>query len=190
MAGQHLDRALPPEPVVQIPDDNTSGCYADPSDSRQYLPDRLLPPFKAVFAFSIAILTMLPVSFTGYFLADGIEPGFANKDFANYWVSAHLAAQGRVMAVFGDNQIYFDHILQVMGPAMPWHNWSYPPHYLLLMMPLALIGYKAGAVLFILITGAIFWTGLVSFLNGRLGLTVLAVARLQCSIHGRCRTAF
>lgn len=104
------------------------------------------------------------------------DPALADKDFANYWVAAHLAADGKVADVFGPQSRYFAHMLTAMGPELPSHNWSYPPHYLLLMMPLALVGYKMGMVLFLAATGTVFFTGLTAFMGRRDTLALLAVS--------------
>jgi hypothetical protein len=84
---------------------------------------------------------------------DGV-PGlsWADKDFANYWTAARLALEGKVLEVFGPQPVYFGHMQAFFGPDYPWHAWSYPPHYLLAMLPLGLFPYKAGLVVFLLST--------------------------------------
>jgi len=86
----------------------------------------------------------------------GILPGFADKDFANYWTAARLVLDGKTMDLFGPWEIYFAHLKGAFGDAFPWHNWSYPPHYLLLIWPLGFFGYKAGLLIFMAVTGALF----------------------------------
>jgi len=86
----------------------------------------------------------------------GIHPGFADKDFANYWTAGKLILDGRVADLFGPHSTYFVHLTAAFGPEYPWHNWSYPPHYLLLVWPLGLLGYKTSMMLFLAVTGAFF----------------------------------
>ena len=75
-----------------------------------------------------------------------------DKDFANYWVAARLALEGRVHDVFGPHAAYLAHLRSLFGPDYPWRAWSYPPHYLLLMLPLGLLPYKTALVVFLLVT--------------------------------------
>lgn len=77
---------------------------------------------------------------------------WADKDFANYWLGARLALEGRALEAFGPHEAYLADLRAVFGPDYPWRAWSYPPHYLLLMVPLGLFSYKAGLILFLLVT--------------------------------------
>jgi arabinofuranan 3-O-arabinosyltransferase len=83
-----------------------------------------------------------------------LQPGqltmdWTNKDFANYWVASRLAFDGRVLEVFAPHETYFAHMQAFFGADYPWHSWSYPPHYLLLMQPLGLLPYKVAYIVFL-----------------------------------------
>jgi hypothetical protein len=85
------------------------------------------------------------------------EPGalslrWTDKDFANYWVAARLAIEGHAGTVLGPPAAYLAHMRSLFGADYPWHAWSYPPHYLLLMLPLALLPYKAALLSFVTAT--------------------------------------
>jgi hypothetical protein len=82
-------------------------------------------------------------------LLPGVHPGFADKDFANYWTAGKLILEGRTDDLFGPQPVYFAHLVSAFGPNYPWHNWSYPPHYLLIVWPLGFFGYKAAMMLFL-----------------------------------------
>jgi len=141
--------------------------------------DRLDFPYRVVAYVSLFFLALLlSSSLLPDMLSDGISARLGNRDFVNYWAAAHLAANGDVATVFGPQAGYFDHLSLLMGPGFHWHNWSYPPHYLLLVMPLALVGYKLGIILFLLVTGLLFGTGLRAFMGGRDRLALVAVAPL------------
>ena len=105
-----------------------------------------------------AILAAIPIVYSAFVgvLGPGIHPGFADKDFANYWAAARLVLDGKTMDLFGPWEIYFAHLKGAFGDTFPWHNWSYPPHYLLLIWPLGFFGYKAGLLLFVAVTFALF----------------------------------
>lgn len=118
---------------------------------------RILPPaYLVVFITSSILLAVLLVSTARYILHPGILPGFADKDFANYWVGARLLLGGHVLELFGPQPQYFRHLTDAFGPLFPWHNWSYPPHYLLFIWPLGFLGYKAAMMLFLAVTGTFF----------------------------------
>ncbi|MDB5702090.1 MAG: hypothetical protein JWL66_2289 [Sphingomonadales bacterium] len=135
-------------------------------------------PYRIVGLIALFLGVMVAIVFLRGAMSAGISPTLADKDFANYWVAAHLAADGKVAVIFGPHPRYFAHMVAAMGPGFPWHNWSYPPHYLLMIMPLALVGYKTGMVLFLAATGALFFTGLNAFMGRRDNLALLAVAPL------------
>lgn len=103
----------------------------------------------------VALVCTLYITWQGLTLPD-IHPDFADKDFANYWTAGKLILAGRTADLFGPHAIYFAHLTKAFGPDFPWHNWSYPPHYLLLVWPLGLFGYKTAMMLFLAVTGAFF----------------------------------
>jgi arabinofuranan 3-O-arabinosyltransferase len=102
----------------------------------------------ALAAGVVAILWMAYLTLNGL-LSPGIQPGFADKDFANYWTAGRLILSRQTADLFGPQPGYFRHLTDAFGPHYPWHNWSYPPHYLFFVTPLGLVGYKVAMVLFL-----------------------------------------
>lgn len=101
------------------------------------------------------------------------------RDFANYWMAGQLVRVDAFIALFSQDQ-YYAYLQQVFGPGYRIHNWSYPPHFLLLLWPLGYVSYKIGLVLFLLLTFALFIMSLVAFrreyaVGAPLTLLVLAV---------------
>lgn len=95
----------------------------------------------------------------GLLVAAGHAPDLVNKDFANYWMAGRLVLSGQTLDLFGPQPGYFAHMTAAFGPDYPWHNWSYPPHYLFLVSPLGLFGYKSAMALFLGLTCAFYlWT--------------------------------
>lgn len=88
-----------------------------------------------------------------------------NKDFANYWIAARLVLDGSVQDLFADHATYFRHMQAAFGQDYPWHNWSYPPHYLLLIWPLGLISYLPAMGLFLASTLCLYLLALHAFLR-------------------------
>lgn len=81
---------------------------------------------------------------------------WSNRDFANYWIASKLVLEGKTADLFGDHAAYFAHMTAAFGADYPWHNWSYPPHFLFTILPLGLAGYKVSLVIYLLFTFLLF----------------------------------
>lgn len=102
-------------------------------------------------------------------------PGWlANTDFANYWIAARLILDGQVTDVFGPHAAYFSHMQAAFGEDYPWHVWSYPPHYLLLIWPVGLLSYPAAMAAFLSLTAGLYLLAVKAF-SGRLDAWLLAL---------------
>lgn len=78
--------------------------------------------------------------------AEGIPLG---RDFINYWSGAKLAAAGHAMQAYDlDGFVAFQRAHIAANATLKWY--SYPPVALLLSLPLALTGFVAGAILWLL----------------------------------------
>lgn len=133
-------------------------------------------PYLIVLAVASLAAAMVVRSIANGLLAQGIDPGLADKDFANYWVASRLLLSGQVQDLFGPWQGYFRHLRETFGNGYPWHNWSYPPHFLLLIWPLGLLGYKAALVAFLTATGIAFVCAYKAFMGERSLVAWVAVA--------------
>ena len=62
------------------------------------------------------------------------------RDFVNYWTAGVAVLEGLVMMIFdvGEFHAYQEHLL---GHPFSEHNWSYPPHMLLLVWPFGFLPY-------------------------------------------------
>ena len=74
------------------------------------------------------------------------------RDFINTWVGPRLAFRGGVLKLFQLHE-YARLVSVEFGQHLPFHNWSYPPSSLLLMLPFASLPYgwalAAWSVLFL-----------------------------------------
>ncbi|QKV19723.1 glycosyltransferase family 87 protein [Oricola thermophila] len=86
-----------------------------------------------------------------------------NKDFVNYWFAAKLAVSGEHGLLFRPDA-YFEGLQEQFGRDMELRNWSYPPHALLFLWPLAFLPYPLAYVAFQVLGFAVFVWGLVRFL--------------------------
>ena len=103
------------------------------------------PPSDDLFT-KIAVAAMVAaVAFGAAYLLTAAPPydGFGyliGRDFVNTWMGANSALAGGPAAWFD-----FDTYNAVLGarfyPEFPHHNWSYPPHLLLMTWPLAFLPY-------------------------------------------------
>lgn len=91
-----------------------------------------------------------------YFMIGGLtDPNWTvwiDRDFVNYWTASRLLLSGQVMDLFSGQSVYFPHLTNTFGPDYPWHNWSYPPHYLLFVLPLGYFPFHVSMVLFLFVT--------------------------------------
>jgi hypothetical protein len=72
-------------------------------------------------------------------LSDGAGRAFGD-DFVNYWSAAFLALHGRAAEVY-DFAAFHLFEQSVTGPNIGFYHFSYPPLFLLLTLPLALVPY-------------------------------------------------
>lgn len=85
-----------------------------------------------------------------------------NKDFANYWMAGRLTLESNTAVLFGLPDRYFDAMKAVFGADYPWHNWSYPPHAVLWLIPLGLAPFLPAMVLFLGLTLALYLVALAT----------------------------
>ncbi|CAG1012736.1 MAG: DUF2029 domain-containing protein [Rhizobiaceae bacterium] len=123
----------------------------------------LAPPYRVVAIVATALLAVHVGALARALVDPAIPAGIANKDFVNYWMAGHLVREGRVMDLFGPHPVYFAHLTEAFGAGFPWHNWSYPPHYLLLVWPLGFFTYEVAMGVFLAATGALFLLALRNF---------------------------
>lgn len=92
-------------------------------------------------------------------LLDGrVTPSLVDSDFVNYWMGSHLAQTGGQAELFTQDA-YFDRLVEEFGPQRQIRAWSYPPHVLLPLFPLAYLPYETAFVLFLLLSLAFFVAG-------------------------------
>ncbi len=70
---------------------------------------------------------------------------FYGHDFMNVWAAPSIA-RADIAALF-DIETYNQRVFERYGAVMPYHNWSYPPHALLLFDPIARLPHNFAFVL-------------------------------------------
>ncbi|MGE0746069.1 MAG: glycosyltransferase family 87 protein [Rhodospirillales bacterium] len=129
---------------------------------RRHFPALAVPPIPEAWLTPERIKDWGLVCITTYVLVafawisgteDFIEPSGApiGHDFLSFWSASLIALGGAAAAAYDPAQIAVAH--KVVAPGMPGVlPWSYPPTYLLAVLPLALIPYLASFFLFIGLT--------------------------------------
>lgn len=88
-------------------------------------------------------------------LAEETLLSLVNRDFVNYWMGGRMVLAGQHLDLFTQST-YFGYLTALFGSEYPIHNWGYPPHSLLLFWPLGFLEYRAGLVVFLFATFALF----------------------------------
>lgn len=81
------------------------------------------------------------------------------RDYINLWAGGHLVAEGRTDLLF-EPLPYWDWLRSVFGERLDIHTWSYPPHFLLLAVPLGKLPLVPGFLTWIGATSALLWAAL------------------------------
>lgn len=98
------------------------------------------------------------------FAQPGLPLDVIDLDFANYWVAGQLAHHGDPLVLFHQD-LYLPQARAMLGADFPLHNWSYPPHFLLLLWPLGFMAYKPALLVFLVVTFALFALALTAFIR-------------------------
>lgn len=94
----------------------------------------------------------------------GLGVDLANSDFINYWMAGQLVLGGQTALLF-DPPAYNAHLQSLFGAGYPPHAWSYPPHAVLLFLPLGMLPFKLAAGVFLGLTGALHVWAVHSFMH-------------------------
>ena len=106
-----------------------------------YRPPRSVTGFIAFYALPAVVFAWFVAGFL--FTADGILDftGYPiGRDFAYHWTAGRLAVSGRGLEIF-DVETYLGVYTELFEGATRSGYWPYPPHALLVMVPVALLPY-------------------------------------------------
>ncbi len=147
---------------------NASGHPAETAAIAQRIYGNAARLFLCVFLFSMVNAGFWAPALTDVIggLFDGQVPAdFANRDFANYWLSGRLALSGDLAALGAqsDHQAALEAAFGLSD--LEPRNWSYPPHFLLLTWPLGWLSYPAAYAVFMTVTGGWFIWAVWAFVH-------------------------
>ena len=93
-------------------------------------------------------------------------------DFPSFWTASELALQGRAAQVY-DVGAHWAAQKALFGPAVGYSAFFYPPPYLLVCLPLALLPYFAALIVWLAATGYAYWRVLRAWAGPRFDAAVL-----------------
>ncbi|HEU4809931.1 MAG TPA: hypothetical protein VFS69_04660, partial [Sphingomicrobium sp.] len=106
--------------------------------------------WMTLIAASVTPIVRDLIAARGFVLPDGTMVG---RDFLNAWAGGQLVVHGQVDRIYSV-QAYIGELRALLGHAIGFHAFSYPPTLLLFLWPLGLIGYVPALLLWIVVTGA------------------------------------
>lgn len=93
-------------------------------------------------------------------------------DFASFWTASQLALEGRAAAAW-DREIHHGLQQAIFGPETGYYAFFYPPPFLLVCLPLALLPYGLALPAWLGLTGVAWWRGLHAILPQRWALLAM-----------------
>ncbi len=105
---------------------------------------------KRVRAYSLILLIIASVAAIGWITLSrgGIDSNGKplGTDFSSFYAAGSLVLDGRAAEVY-DMAAHYARQQQIFGQAVPYYGWLYPPIFLLIATPLAMLPYTAALVL-------------------------------------------
>ena len=139
-----------------------------------------VPPTDDIYKKMAVAATVFAVIFEAGYLATAAAPydglGYLiGRDFVNTWMGARSALAGGPAPWF-DFDTYNAVLAAQFYPEFPHHNWSYPPHLLLITWPLAFLPYLPGYLVWCAIGMAVYLLAAIDGGRRKERLYMLAVA--------------
>jgi len=120
-------------------------------------------------AYSLILLALYVIAIVGWIaLSDGLidhngKP--IGTDFSSFYAAGSLVLDGRAGDVY-DMAAHYAREQQIFGPATPYYGWLYPPIFLLIATPLALLPYALSLIVWQSTTFALYLAAIAAILRG------------------------
>ena len=88
-------------------------------------------------------------------------------DFASFWTASHLALSGHPLSAY-DLVLHHGAQTSLFGRDVGYYAFFYPPVFLLICLPLALLPYPAALAAWLAATGFAYWKGVRAFAGDKL----------------------
>ncbi len=143
-------------------------------------------------AYSLILLAFYAIAAIGWIaLSDGLidrngKP--IGTDFASFYAAGSMALDGHAGAIY-DMAAHYAREQQIFGAGIPYYGWLYPPIFLLVAVPLALLPYSAALIVW---QGASFalYLAVIAAILTKLRRADSAVARLWLPVAAAFPAAF
>jgi hypothetical protein len=119
-------------------------------------------------AYSLILLGLYAIAILGWI---GLSDRWVDRngkpigtDFSSFYAAGSLALEGRAVEVY-DMAAHFAREQQIFGAATPYYGWLYPPLFLLVATPLALLPYPLALILWQGITFALYLSVIAAILR-------------------------
>jgi alpha-1,2-mannosyltransferase len=119
-----------------------------------------LIPSALLLGYAIALLVL----FASAHGATDFKGRPLGTDFSNVYAAGHAALHGSATAPFDPTSQYAEE-KSLFGPATPFYGWHYPPYFLLIAVPLALLPYLWALAVWQLATLALYLGALSTLLR-------------------------
>jgi len=120
-------------------------------------------------AYPLILLTFYALAVVGWIALSGglIDPNGKpiGTDFSSFYAAGSLALEGRAGEVY-DMAAHHAREQQIFGAAVPYYGWLYPPLFLLVVTPLALLPYPAALLVWQGATFALYLAVIATILRG------------------------
>ena len=143
-------------------------------------------------AYSLILLAFYAIAAIGWIaLSNGLidrngKP--IGTDFASFYAAGSLALDGHAGAIY-DMAAHYAREQQIFGATIPYYGWLYPPIFLLVAVPLALLPYSAALIVW---QGASFalYLAVIAAILAKLRREDGAIARLWLPVAAAFPAAF
>jgi len=131
-------------------------------------------------AYSVILLAFYAIAAIGWIvLSNGLidrngKP--IGTDFSSFYAAGSLALEGHTAAIY-DMAAHYAREQQIFGTAIPYYGWLYPPIFLLVAVPLALLPYSVALIVWQAASFALYLAVIAAILQ-RLRHENGAIARL------------
>src|SRR5579863_1242445 len=152
-------------------------------DARWLTDDRAKAFGRVLFAFTLfAVVAWVALSKQGV----DIEGKPLGTDFVSFWTASELALRGPVASVY-DVAAHWGLQKELFGPSQEYTAFFYPPVFLLICWPLAMLPYMWSLAAWLLVSGLAYVRVVRGFLGERLGVwPILAFPALVLNAgHGQ-----
>jgi alpha-1,2-mannosyltransferase len=119
-------------------------------------------------AYSLILLALYAIAIVGWVaLSDGLVDRNGKPigtDFSSFYAAGSLVLDGRAGDVY-DMAAHYAREQQIFGPATPYYGWLYPPIFLLVATPLALLPYALALIVWQSATLALYLAAIAAILR-------------------------